>query len=992
MDRKRIRQIIVCDNCRKKKKKCDRNLPCSSCVKAKIDLTCTYSSPSFRVPQNAPSSSVTSTQAGGQFGSNGYPVATYGNQSIHSFIPNQQVYHHQVPNQTIPNPGLHNGPMIIQPFNDSQPGQATNDGQVESLKNKIKELEASISNAPLQGSQQILETFSPLGIEYIPSQNRKKDISKGSMLAPKELKLIGISQKENKDTNLIGVVPVVPENHTISFLSSRTIPSRNETRNQSFPYRPIQFLLLLRQDRGSKLFFNFQMKMKNFTWRQPASKVLGSKDDNHVTNGEPKKTDQQARDYYGLAYIDKIGTLESSIDLMNIKNAMSIFGLNLGMSFVDVDVNKETNLLNKINLVIPIVEVLDVLLKVFFRDLYPFFPLLDEDNFRSQVKRILVIDDDTRGKPFTAVIEKKKDLAIISTLLLVSRLTYLSVFSNVITENDEILNNTDDTIDSDKKFIMENPIPLDAVNVAEHCLREFDLTQNTNLLVLQAATFLKIYRGYAPEEGLGTTGGDFLIHSGILVQVAYSMSLNRDPDLFFDSVADQKNRHLRRKLWYFLIATDIEDSIIFGTPICTPEDDYDTKVPFHKENNSNVRDENTETKVTDAFQQFAPVNESIHRILEKILKVKAVPKVYQLNDELSELEKLIAEKLGTLSDYFNSSAEAMKFDFLKVSKLKLYLHCKVFLVYTYYILHLHYEAKGLTQLHLFYLKKTIEILFHELAGLSLNMILNHKRNFGPAFTLIISPILHVFTRIEIVVNLIVMIRLTCTLRLASNKPLQPKHKLSLSHKKSLETMLKLMKDLGGRSISMVSLIGNRYHFAWKSKKAFGYLFILLAENSIYEDNIQQTEEAVLKYSTGELDELVELLRSSIKIKDSPTYFGDHTNLSANKRSGGNLGDEKTSKLNLGINPSTRWLNELQLENLWLNMVSFRKENELSSFQKGFLYGIDSEDNSPYTYMNQNNISFNGYAFDENSLRDFEVMGGFSFSDLFPEMSQYNPYN
>ena len=65
MTRKRVRSTLVCVNCRKKKMKCDRNLPCSSCVNAGIDLTCAYSSATYKKPQFEKSLdlySTTSTQ------------------------------------------------------------------------------------------------------------------------------------------------------------------------------------------------------------------------------------------------------------------------------------------------------------------------------------------------------------------------------------------------------------------------------------------------------------------------------------------------------------------------------------------------------------------------------------------------------------------------------------------------------------------------------------------------------------------------------------------------------------------------------------------------------------------------------------------------------------------------------------------------------------------------------------------------------------------
>lgn len=42
ISKKRLRKIISCLNCRRKKRKCDRNLPCSQCLKVSIGDTCSY--------------------------------------------------------------------------------------------------------------------------------------------------------------------------------------------------------------------------------------------------------------------------------------------------------------------------------------------------------------------------------------------------------------------------------------------------------------------------------------------------------------------------------------------------------------------------------------------------------------------------------------------------------------------------------------------------------------------------------------------------------------------------------------------------------------------------------------------------------------------------------------------------------------------------------------------------------------------------------------
>ncbi|KRZ98246.1 uncharacterized protein AC631_05994 [Debaryomyces fabryi] len=206
--------------------------------------------------------------------------------------------------------------------------------------------------------------------------------------------------------------------------------------------------------------------------------------------------------------------------------------------------------------------------------------------------------------------------------------------------------------------------------------------------------------------------------------MANSLYLNRDPDYFLDRETDEKTKHLQRKLWYFLVNADVEDSITFGTPIWTMQDNYDTNLPFYCQNNSNLIDMEFEGQLIKAFEYLNPVISSVHSILETILKVKSSPKIIYVAKSLSELENLIDDRLGGLNEYLVLDDSLP--DFLKIMKLKLLLHCKLFLSYTYYCLHVYYEERGIFHLHLFYLKKLIMIIFHELAGISLNLLHNYR--------------------------------------------------------------------------------------------------------------------------------------------------------------------------------------------------------------------------------------------------------------------------
>lgn len=889
MARKRIRSTLVCVNCRKKKMKCDRNLPCSSCVNAGIDLTCAYSSPTYKKPQFEKSLDLYSTTS----------------------IQN-----------TFQTPVSEDNPVSI---------ELSVNQRLESLRHKVKELEASIA---------------------------AETPTKTHALTPVNDPTLSLQEHH---VNRRSQNPIASEEDTISFLSSFKQPSKDKSRNISYPYRPLQFIFLLKRDPGAKIFFNYQMSLKNFSWRNSKSNACKHNvlcEQNLTKNSEVVPIDQKSRDFYGTSYISKIDHNYTYSDTIEAKNAISNYGINLGLTFCNNELG-DRELIDKIKVVLPKSEIVSRLLDIFFPTLYPFFPFIDEASFRDDISKIVKNDMEGSKMESNILISKKKDLATICILLIVLRMSYLSIFSNFINQNDSVLNPQDKLVENcEERILMMNPVSLDSIEVAESCLKEFDLTANQDLLILQAATFMRIYRSYAPEEGSGYADGDLLVFNGILIHMANSLHLNRDPDYFLDRETDEKTKHLQRKLWFFLVNADMEDSITFGTPIWTMQDNYDTKLPFYCQNNSNLVDIDFERQVIKAFEYLTPVISNTHSILETILKVKSTPKISYVAKSLSELENLIDTRLGELNEHLVPDDSLP--EFLKIMKLKLFIHCKLFLSYTYYCLHVYYEEKGIFDLHLFYLKKLAVIIFNDLAGISTTLLHSSRQSFGRAFTFIMTPVLEVFCRMEIVISLIILIRLQCTIRIVNNNHLEA---IGLSEDSrdrcilNLQTLSLLFRKLADKSIEMVSIIGNRYRFAWRSKKAYTYILKLLFESSIYDNNEQDTRKAALKFSLNDQENIIELLESSINMKHSET--GNHNT---------HIGLGKENKLEY-------LMNENQLENLWSHLESLRsKKNESSNYKNS------------HTTSNTDKIDSTDYS-SENMIRDFDFFGSFSFGDSIPG---YNP--
>ena len=134
-----------------------------------------------------------------------------------------------------------------------------------------------------------------------------------------------------------------------------------------------------------------------------------------------------------------------------------------------------------------------------------------------------------------------------SNLFYFATVNIFVIFNNRNCVNEFIMNSEEETV---AKYIMQNPINLSTIEVANSCIQCFQFTRKSNITVFQAMLYMRIYRNCAPEESDGIDGGDSQVATALLVQMAYSLGLNREPDKF-DVCNDEKVNHLGRKMWSF---------------------------------------------------------------------------------------------------------------------------------------------------------------------------------------------------------------------------------------------------------------------------------------------------------------------------------------------------------------------------------------------------------------------------------------------------------
>lgn len=209
---------------------------------------------------------------------------------------------------------------------------------------------------------------------------------------------------------------------------------------------------------------------------------------------------------------------------------------------------QKNDLTQSIKLILPKTDVIWKLINQFFFVAYPFFPLVEESDFRKHLEEIIGKEDYTDTKIAHFTIRKRVDYAVIGLLLIFLRIAYLSLSSNIV--DNGLKDVQESPLASEREYLLSNPINIEAFTVAKNCFSQFDYFNCIDIQVLQLVLFIRIYYIYAPEEGDDYDGKISRILNSTIIQMAYSMGLHRDPGhLPYNFNNIELNNNLNRKIW-----------------------------------------------------------------------------------------------------------------------------------------------------------------------------------------------------------------------------------------------------------------------------------------------------------------------------------------------------------------------------------------------------------------------------------------------------------
>lgn len=335
------------------------------------------------------------------------------------------------------------------------------------------------------------------------------------------------------------------------------------------------------------------------------------------------------------------------------------------------------HLIDTIKSILPCDLYLWYLIDHFFLKLYPVIPILDESEFRSNIEEIIKYED----SKIIITLRNKLDLAFLGLLLVLLRLTYCALFEldNFDLKIPGSSSSNESAFTSEKSVIA--PVPIKYIEVSKLCLEEFNLSERSAVEVLQFVMFFKFYHRYAPETRDGVDECNSTVALSVVIHMAMSLGLNREPVAFPGLHEDKKRCHLLRKIWHTLYLWDIRQSCISGAHLIINPSHFDMKFPFYEAGIINVLDASMEQAAIKIFEFLIGKFNIFRGVLTKLLDLNTGIRIGNLISILSEFDEGITRTSAVANEYTGQTAIISSVEVITYFELKCCLACIYFLMY-----------------------------------------------------------------------------------------------------------------------------------------------------------------------------------------------------------------------------------------------------------------------------------------------------------------------
>lgn len=492
-------------------------------------------------------------------------------------------------------------------------------------------------------------------------------------------------------------------------------------------------------------------------------------------------------------------------------------GKTLGLN-VQSNYNSNLSLISKIEMTLPNRKVIWKLIDIYFTTVYPKAPFADLEDFRAEVIK-LIGSEVNESQPLIRIAEEI-DFANLGILLLVLRFAYLSLFSDNVQENEKAFNSDDpDPEVQERKYLLNHPINVESYFLSQECLNKFNLFKVTDLRVMQLLLYTYIYRTTGPEFGVEPDSNENYNILGLLLLLATSLGLHRDPDLVKGS-ASPKEKELRRKIWYYVRMVDIFQGYIVGLPLRASFIPSDTKLPDinfapHSAATSNSSPTSVMVELEKACKLLSP--ESISTIEQFLMAVMDVNKSYEVSEIMRQhrvLESIydIIHREVVL-DVLDADVDV---DYFNMVKYKMFLFAQGSSISIIFHLYCHFDKLGDSELAFYFLSKIFSDFFPSLAEYCSLVDKNNKY-----LSILIQAAGSIFHKsLLIITGLLVRLKTFLSMNTVSEQD-------AILYNKFISTL----EEYSNNILVYVNKFAERYYYNWFIGKSTEYALKVL-DNSI----------------------------------------------------------------------------------------------------------------------------------------------------------------
>lgn len=512
---------------------------------------------------------------------------------------------------------------------------------------------------------------------------------------------------------------------------------------------------------------------------------------------------------------------------------------------------QDDDLIERIKAILPQKKLSWKLLDYFFLKIYPFFPLVDEIDFRKQLEKIIGkkgFDEGLKG----LTIRNKVDIAVIGLLLIFLRLAYLALTSNLGDNK-----NKDVGANLEKESLVSNVIGMDTFKVAECCFNLFNYNQCNDIQVLQLALYIRVYYTYAPEEGDGLDNRLSRTLNSAIIQMAYSLGFSRDPSNLSYKFNNARLGNLSRKIWHFIICLDYNNSILVGDPLMTSIIPSDTKFPYYNEGNENSINKSSEREIIHVFENIQGRLELLKIAFDVVFNVEEGMNINRLLESLVHLESYL-QKGDIISKNQSSVIHLVTLE--DMVELNGMLDIKFLMTSMYFKIFIHYEKKKNDGLVCFYAKKLLKISVKDQFPYYLK-ILDGTINALDEFSL--------FYVIPSLIRLAQKYFFCLSFILIRVKYFEFKMKIAEGnysnilkedcHYLKAQTLISLLQKCTQWMLDCLKKLSMKYYIAWRLYKVHSHALSVMLSESFYSENKTSILNLWDSFNEKAIDEMIELL-------------------------------------------------------------------------------------------------------------------------------------